>query len=198
MFTQIPASRRRFWSCIEGGTWGDIIDVKGDERGPLKVQLRPTGKVTGRLVDEEGRPRPGVPLSLMYERRDSRTGDCWSRSTYGRERLIARADFRSTLSSPDCTISFEAIKPNERNYSLRGEGYLHSPQWTSEAGRDPRLGRHPGQEVGLAGSAAHKKIWHPLDIYGTTSTMKSVDTAFPVGERSPWRTLCPRAASLRP
>ena len=28
----------------------------------------------------------------------------------------------------------QAIKPNVRNYSLRGEGYLHSPVWTVKAG----------------------------------------------------------------
>jgi RNA polymerase sigma factor (sigma-70 family) len=43
---------------------GGLLDLRGDEQGPLKVRLLPTAKVIGRLVDEEGRPRPAVQLAL--------------------------------------------------------------------------------------------------------------------------------------
>ena len=38
------------------------ITLKGDETGPLTVRLQPWGTITGRVVDDDGRPRG--PLSL--------------------------------------------------------------------------------------------------------------------------------------
>jgi RNA polymerase sigma factor (sigma-70 family) len=112
---------------------GGFLDLRGDEQGPLKVRLLPTGKVIGRLVDEEGRPRPNVHLSLCYERRDSRTGDCWYEL---KDQKVTDPDGRFSIDGlvPGLQYQLQAIKPNERNYSLRGEGYLHSPQWTVTSG----------------------------------------------------------------
>ncbi len=113
---------------------GGYIDVRGDEQGPLKVRLRPTSKVIGRLVDEEGRPRPGVHLSLSYECRDSRTGDCWFEVAQRQGGTDREGRFSIDSLVAGLHYQLQAIKPNERNYSLRGEGYLHSPQWTVKSG----------------------------------------------------------------
>jgi RNA polymerase sigma factor (sigma-70 family) len=40
---------------------GSII-LKGDEPGPLTVRLQPWGTITGRIIDDEGRPRGGIGL----------------------------------------------------------------------------------------------------------------------------------------
>jgi RNA polymerase sigma factor (sigma-70 family) len=37
--------------------------LKGDEIGPLTMKLQPYGTITGRIVDNEGRPRAGVGIS---------------------------------------------------------------------------------------------------------------------------------------
>ncbi len=39
------------------------LAVRDNEPGPLVARLRPWARVSGRLVDREGRPRPGVRLS---------------------------------------------------------------------------------------------------------------------------------------
>jgi hypothetical protein len=39
------------------------LAVRDNELGPLVARLRPWGAVSGRLVDHDGRPRPGVRLS---------------------------------------------------------------------------------------------------------------------------------------
>src|SRR5262249_12874902 len=36
--------------------------LKGDEEGPVVVKLAPWGSVSGRIVDDEGRPRKGMFL----------------------------------------------------------------------------------------------------------------------------------------
>jgi RNA polymerase sigma factor (sigma-70 family) len=38
------------------------VYLKGDETGPLTIRLQPYGTVTGRVVDEDGRPRGGLGI----------------------------------------------------------------------------------------------------------------------------------------
>ena len=55
---------------------GATIDLKGDEPDPVRVVLQPCGTVTGRLVDEDGKPRPSVRLAInqRYMSRGDSTG----------------------------------------------------------------------------------------------------------------------------
>jgi hypothetical protein len=48
----------------KGRSLGGAVDLKGDERDPVQILLKPTGTVSGRLVDDDGKPRPGVSLNL--------------------------------------------------------------------------------------------------------------------------------------
>jgi RNA polymerase sigma factor (sigma-70 family) len=43
-------------------------DLPGDETGPITVTLQPAATVTGRLVDDEGRPRPQVDITVGFLR----------------------------------------------------------------------------------------------------------------------------------
>ena len=43
-----------------------FVDIKGDEPDPIRVVLRPSGTVAGRLIDVDGRPRPNVRLDVSY------------------------------------------------------------------------------------------------------------------------------------
>jgi hypothetical protein len=49
-----------FWHKEKG--LGRAVLVWGDERGPITVHLEPLGTVTGRLVDEEGKPLAGITV----------------------------------------------------------------------------------------------------------------------------------------
>ncbi len=44
---------------------GCFIDLKGDESGPLTIKLQPCGSATGRIVDKDGQPVPGVSFSIQ-------------------------------------------------------------------------------------------------------------------------------------
>jgi protocatechuate 3,4-dioxygenase beta subunit len=44
-----------------------LLELKGDEKGPLSVKLEPAGTVTGRLLDPDGKPRPRTSLTVDFE-----------------------------------------------------------------------------------------------------------------------------------
>jgi RNA polymerase sigma factor (sigma-70 family) len=48
-------------------TAGALLVVKGNEPDPISITLQPAATVTGRLVDEKGRPRPDVPFVVMQD-----------------------------------------------------------------------------------------------------------------------------------
>jgi hypothetical protein len=43
--------------------------VRGDEAGPLQVRLEPLSSLTGRLLDADGRPWPGLPVRALLSRK---------------------------------------------------------------------------------------------------------------------------------
>ncbi len=111
---------------------GARLDLKGDEPEPVRLVLQPTGSVTGRLVNEDGRPRPGVELRLHQSFLSRGTGNGTLRFgplTTGRD-----GRFRMENLVPGVSYTVEAIKKGEMNYSLRAEGYLHAYSWTIKPG----------------------------------------------------------------
>jgi RNA polymerase sigma factor (sigma-70 family) len=55
--------REVLFSHPEKGLAG-VLQVRGDDRGPLTAKLEPCGAVTGRLVTADGKPRAGVLLHV--------------------------------------------------------------------------------------------------------------------------------------
>ena len=63
--SRFTPSTRRSPGCRRHASAQKLIGsvyLKGDEPGPLLIPLQPYGTVTGRIVDEEGRPRAGVGI----------------------------------------------------------------------------------------------------------------------------------------
>jgi hypothetical protein len=110
-----------------------LVEIKGDEPAPIVVALRPSGTVTGRLVDEDGRPRPNVRLELNYQRRTA--GDTESEAQRFSPPLITGPDARFRIRGlvPGASYTLAAIKkgaPEESRY----EGNLHAERWTLKPG----------------------------------------------------------------
>jgi RNA polymerase sigma factor (sigma-70 family) len=57
--------------CSSDGKLGKALVVRGDEREPVPVRLEPFSSVTGRVVDDAGRPLSGVHVRAVL----SRTGE---------------------------------------------------------------------------------------------------------------------------
>ncbi len=111
---------------------GATVDLKGDEPDPIQVVLQPCGTVTGRLVDEDGKPRPDVRLAVnqRYMSRGSSTG------SERMDGIKTGPDGRFGVKNlvPGLTYNLEVIKPNEKNYSFRAEGSLYKNHWTVKPG----------------------------------------------------------------
>ena len=94
--------------------------------------LHAAGRITGRLVDEEGRPRSNVELELSHELKSHGNS-----SSAGRSDPIfteKHGRFRIKNLVPGVEYNVSAINKNEPNFSFRAVGYLHKNFWTVRPG----------------------------------------------------------------
>jgi hypothetical protein len=59
----VPSRPKRFLFRHDARKLVGFLIAGGDEAEPYTVKLQPWGTITGRLVDAQGKPRPGVKLS---------------------------------------------------------------------------------------------------------------------------------------
>jgi RNA polymerase sigma factor (sigma-70 family) len=107
---------------------GATIDLKGDEPDPIRLALRPTGTVIGRLVDEDGRPRSAANLAIMQHFQTH--GSSFSSERFDPIATGPDGRFRIKNLVPGFPYTVQVIKKGEMNYSLRAEGYLKQDEWT--------------------------------------------------------------------
>jgi RNA polymerase sigma factor (sigma-70 family) len=120
---------------------GASVDIKGDEADPIRVVLQPVGTVTGRIVDEDDRPRPNVLLRVDYRFQspwDPSGGD--ARYVFNAERfsepVLTGTDGRFAIEGLVPGISC-CVTPVARSTSgglFREEGHLHASEWTIKPG----------------------------------------------------------------
>jgi len=69
----------------DGKKLAAMVVAKGDEKGPLTVRLQPAASVTGRLLDDEGRPSRGLRVEVRYTKGQfgPRFIDTWLQATPG-------------------------------------------------------------------------------------------------------------------
>ncbi len=126
----------------EGAGLGGAIDIKGDEEGPLRVTLRPTGSVSGRVVDVDGLPRPGVELQVLFLRKHR--GE-----NIGGEHLVRRvtADrdgrFRVGLLTPGVRYEIGVVAKGNA-----AGGYLDRTWWTIKPGEAQDWGDVRERKIG--------------------------------------------------
>ena len=109
-----------------------VVELKGDEPDPIQVDLRPAGTVIGRLVDEEGRPRPNIDLGLTYQLNSHGQ----SMANLALQALETGPDGRFRIKDlvPGLAYDVQVRKKDEPNFSRRTEGYLHKNWWTVKLG----------------------------------------------------------------
>jgi hypothetical protein len=65
---------RRLFLSTSDGQLAAAAAVSGRERGPVTVKLTPTGTITGRVVDRDGKPIPGVWFQTYFDDGPGRPG----------------------------------------------------------------------------------------------------------------------------
>ncbi len=109
-----------------------FVDIQGDEPDPIRVVLRPSATVTGRLVDDDdGRPRPHMRLELEYRLSGSESAE----QEYTPP-LMTGPDgrFRVIGLVPGLSYSLAVLRRHERDERRRYEGNLHRDEWTIKPG----------------------------------------------------------------
>jgi Sigma-70, region 4 len=118
LFLRKPGSVEQFEVLREDDSAGKLFQVKGDEPDPIRITLQPTGTVTGRLVDEDGRPRPLVPI-MVFQHNKTRPG--WKS---GFRLTDAQGRFRITGLVPDVVYSLTAARNRETIGSFSDERHI--------------------------------------------------------------------------
>jgi hypothetical protein len=108
-----PSKPRRVTITHPGRKLVGSIVVKGDEAGPLTVRLQPWGTLTGRIVDEDGRPRGGVALNNLFS------------YNLGPRPHPERGDLPSTPIGRDGRFRIEGLVPGLQYGGGASEGYMY-------------------------------------------------------------------------
>jgi RNA polymerase sigma factor (sigma-70 family) len=114
----------------EQGRLGGVVEVKGDEPGPLRARLEPTGTVVGRLVDADGLPRPDVELLTLFEYK-TRGDTIWGEHVNSRLRTDRDGRFRVENLVPGVTYELEAIGKKGTHFA---DGFVSKARWTVKPG----------------------------------------------------------------
>jgi hypothetical protein len=67
-----PSKPRNVVVKHEGRKLVGLVELKGDEPGPITVRLEPWGTITGRIVNDDGNPRGGLKVASVPVGRDGR------------------------------------------------------------------------------------------------------------------------------
>jgi hypothetical protein len=111
---------------------GALLEVRGDEPDPISLSLQPAGTVTGRLVDDEGQPRQGVPFVVVQDLKTTR-GERFP----GEPPTGPDGRFRISGLVPGVPYSVVAISNGEANHVM---GTIGNPRWTIKPGESQNWG----------------------------------------------------------
>ncbi len=112
---------------------GAFVNIKGDEPDPIRVALRPLGTVIGRLVDENGKARPGIGLSIGYELK-SRGDQSYSGPPPDEFETDRDGRFRIPNLVPGLRCAVSVRKKNPKSAEDEFEGSLKGENWQIKPG----------------------------------------------------------------
>jgi hypothetical protein len=108
-----PARPRKLNVYHAGKRLGATLAIRGDEKEPVVVKLRPLGGVTGRLLEADGRPFAGATVSLVLNRQIDH--DLYRFAIPGGMQAVTDKDGRFTLDTavPGVWFFLQIRKGNE-------------------------------------------------------------------------------------
>jgi hypothetical protein len=108
---------------------GGLAETDGREPGPVRVALNPTGRVRGRLIDQQGRPRARACLDVLILAKQ-RTVIPYP------ERVVTDAGGRFEITGviPGCTYRIDVAGTDVPPSAFQKEGFLGDRKWSLKPG----------------------------------------------------------------
>ena len=111
---------------------GAFVNIKGDEPDPIRVSLRPLGTVVGRLVDDEGKPRPKIRFTVSFQCKTR--GDVTGLDTTDEFETDRDGRFRIRNLIPGLRCWASVYRKNPTSSDDLFEGSLKDGYWTIKSG----------------------------------------------------------------
>ena len=108
---------------------GAFLIVNGHEPDPIRVTLQATATVTGRLIDEQGKPRPNIPIVVKQM---FRTFSCDRFSVQPPTGPDGRFRIRGLV--PGVAYSVEAVELDNTTHQNRFLGWIGKPEQRFKTG----------------------------------------------------------------
>ena len=106
-----------------------FLIVNGHEPDPIRVTLQATATVTGRLIDEQGKPRPNIPIVVKQM---FRTFSCDRFSVQPPTGPDGRFRIRGLV--PGVAYSVEAVELDNTTHQNRFLGWIGKPEQRFKTG----------------------------------------------------------------
>jgi hypothetical protein len=110
---------RRLFLCTHDSQFAAAAMVSGKETGPVTVRMKPTGTLTGRVLDTESKPIPGVSFQMLFDDGPGRPG------------VIAHGGFTHRLP----TVAETQRLPRTKGYYGDKMDYSSTSEKTDDQGR---------------------------------------------------------------
>ena len=108
---------------------GAFLIVNGHEPDPIRVTLQATATVTGRLIDEQGKPRPNIPIVV------NQTFGTFSCDRFGVQPPTGPdGRFRIRGLVPGVAYSVEAVELDNTTHQNRFLGWIGKPEQKFKTG----------------------------------------------------------------
>ncbi len=108
---------------------GTFLIVNGHEPHPIRVTLQATATITGRLIDEQGKPRPNIPIVV------NQTVGTVSCKRFGVQPPTGRdGRFRIRGLVPGVAYSVEAVELDNTTHQNRFLGWIGNPEQKFKTG----------------------------------------------------------------
>ncbi len=118
------------------------LSLKGGEKGPIEVRLRPCGAVRGRVVDQNDKPVAGINVNLTYYQEGDISGGIY----WGMHAFVHGADL--VLTDSDGKFVIDQVIPGV-NFQLWHQPAKRAKSWQGlpkhvkvKSGRTTDLGDH--------------------------------------------------------